>query len=205
MKITNIVPMNKENYAVYGNHLPEHAKGCSIYDAAENRFVDKDGNPVLLESALITPIIIVDKLLPIGETVSIFMRKWVVADNYLLIGDFMMNFDEMRAKGARASDVFDGLYKWYGLMKEMYKTIPDVPVWRIPVTYEMCGFVYVSANTLEDAMDIARDDPSIELPDDAEYIDGSWSVDDDEDYIRECYNNNQPDSEFDDEEDDPDD
>ena len=45
--------------------------------------------------------------------------------------------------------------------------------WRIPVTWSMCGFVSIDADTLEEAMDIARDDDNfLPLPSEADYIDG---------------------------------
>lgn len=68
-------------------------------------------------------------------------------------------------------------------------------VWKIPVAWEMCGIVTVEANTLETAMDIARNESSnIQLPDDGNYVDGSWDLSmEEEDEIRSCYNNNQKD------------
>ena len=49
--------------------------------------------------------------------------------------------------------------------------------WQIPVSWEMCGTVTVQANTLAEAMEIARDtDGKIPLPDDAYYVDGSWDL-----------------------------
>lgn len=49
--------------------------------------------------------------------------------------------------------------------------------WKIPVTWEMCGNVVVEAATLEEAMNIARDDDGvIPLPDDSYYVDGSWRL-----------------------------
>lgn len=67
--------------------------------------------------------------------------------------------------------------------------------WKIPVSWEMCGIVTVEAETLEAAMDIARDESSdIPLPDDSNYVDGSWSLSMEEvDEIRSCFNNNQKD------------
>lgn len=67
--------------------------------------------------------------------------------------------------------------------------------WRIPVSWEMCGIVTVEATTLEAAMDIARDESSdVPLPDDGNYVDGSWDLSMEEvDEIRCCYNNNQKD------------
>ena len=50
-------------------------------------------------------------------------------------------------------------------------------LWRIPVTWEMCGVVEVEADTLKNAMMIARDDEGVFLlADDKEYVDGSWRV-----------------------------
>lgn len=67
--------------------------------------------------------------------------------------------------------------------------------WKIPVVWQMMGTVKVEANTLEEAIEIARDDEGvIPLPDDGTFLDGSWEVDcSDEDYIRELYNGNQED------------
>ena len=49
--------------------------------------------------------------------------------------------------------------------------------WKIPVTWEMYGNVVVEAPTLQEAMDIARDDDGvIPLPDDSYYVDGSWRL-----------------------------
>ena len=50
-------------------------------------------------------------------------------------------------------------------------------LWRIPVTWEMCGVVEVEADTLKNAMLIAKDDEgAFLLADDKEYVDGSWRV-----------------------------
>ena len=67
--------------------------------------------------------------------------------------------------------------------------------WQIPVSREMCGTVTVQANTLAEAMEIARDDDgNLPLPTDANYIDGSWSLShDDTEEIRSCYNGGQQD------------
>lgn len=70
--------------------------------------------------------------------------------------------------------------------------------WKIPVAWEVCGLMEIQASTLEEAMEIARNDDTIPLPD-SEYVDGSFDLCCCEiDIIRECYNNNQED---DDEED----
>ena len=40
-----------------------------------------------------------------------------------------------------------------------------MPRWKIPVTWEVCGFVHVDADRLEDAMDYVRNDGDhIKLP-----------------------------------------
>lgn len=67
--------------------------------------------------------------------------------------------------------------------------------WKVPVTWEVCGTVWVEADTLEDAIDIARDDEGvIPLPDDSDYVDSSWRVtDEDVEAVRSLYNNNQQD------------
>ena len=58
--------------------------------------------------------------------------------------------------------------------------------WRIPVTFEMCGCVYVEAPTLAEAMQIVRkDEDDIPLPDKQDYVDGSFGLaSDDEEWIR---------------------
>lgn len=69
--------------------------------------------------------------------------------------------------------------------------------WKIPVIWQEIGIVEVEANTLEEAIEIARDDDGvISIPDNGEYLEGSWEVDcEDEDYLREWYNDNQKDEE----------
>ena len=67
--------------------------------------------------------------------------------------------------------------------------------WEIPVTWEVFGKVVVEADTLVEAMHIARDEEEIlPLPDESDYVDGSWLItEEDEDFIRTYYNNNQQD------------
>lgn len=68
-----------------------------------------------------------------------------------------------------------------------------MPIWKIPVCWEMTGFVYKEAPTLEEAMEYARDDDEIiPIPIESEYSEGSWdlcieSVDD----VRYLYNGGQ--------------
>ena len=69
--------------------------------------------------------------------------------------------------------------------------------WRVPVTWEMCGEIITEAPTLEDAMIYARDDMGIlPLPDEREYVDGSWRLSYDMseiEEVRECWNGGQKD------------
>ena len=66
---------------------------------------------------------------------------------------------------------------------------------KIPVTWEVCGYVYVDADTLVEAMETARDDEGvIPLPTESDYVDGSWRLSEaDENFVREMYNDNQQD------------
>ena len=67
--------------------------------------------------------------------------------------------------------------------------------WSSPVTWEVYGRVVIEANTLEEAMEKARDDEGvIPLPDENDYVDGSWRVtEEDVEIVRTLYNNNQKD------------
>lgn len=69
--------------------------------------------------------------------------------------------------------------------------------WKIPVIWTVMGVIKVVANTLEEAMELAKDtDGVIPLPDNSSYIDGSWELaTDDMNYIRECYNHGEQDEE----------
>ena len=59
----------------------------------------------------------------------------------------------------------------------MQNTCKELPVWRIPVTWEMCGIVKIYAATIEKAMEIAKDEEGvIPLPDNGNYVDGSWHL-----------------------------
>lgn len=71
----------------------------------------------------------------------------------------------------------------------------DTISWRIPVSWEMSGYINVEAETLEEAIEIAcNDEGTIPLPDNGDYVDGSWRVvDEDREGIREMYNDGQPD------------
>ena len=68
--------------------------------------------------------------------------------------------------------------------------------WKIPVCWTMMGTVCVEADTLEEAIELARDDAGvIPIPDNGNFLDGSWEVDcTDVDYLRKYYNRNQKDN-----------
>ena len=72
-----------------------------------------------------------------------------------------------------------------------------MPRWKIPVTWEVCGFVHIDADRLDDAMDYVKNNGDhIKLPRDASYVDGSFDLSQYEvECIRRAYNNNQPDKE----------
>ena len=67
--------------------------------------------------------------------------------------------------------------------------------WKIPVTWEVCSMITVEADTLEEAMEIARDDAGeIPCPTDHDYVDGSWRLsENDDEFVRGCYNDGQQD------------
>lgn len=67
--------------------------------------------------------------------------------------------------------------------------------WKIPVAWTMMSVINVEAKTLDEAIEIAKDDAGvIPIPDDGVFLDGSWEVDcSDSAYIREWYNNNKQD------------
>lgn len=68
--------------------------------------------------------------------------------------------------------------------------------WEIPVTWELYSRVYITADTLEEAMEIAKDDEGvIPLPDENDYVDGSWRLtEEDVETVRSLYNNNEKDN-----------
>ena len=67
--------------------------------------------------------------------------------------------------------------------------------WNIPVTWEVYAYVVIEANTLEEAIEKARDDEGvIPLPEENNYVDGSWRVtEEDTEVVRGLYNDNQKD------------
>ena len=68
--------------------------------------------------------------------------------------------------------------------------------WTIPVTWEVCGLVKVQARSIDEALEIVEDGYTVKLPDDSNYVDGSFCASfDDMKLVRELYNNNQEDEE----------
>lgn len=67
--------------------------------------------------------------------------------------------------------------------------------WKIPVEWSVCAMFEVSAPTLKEAIEIAKDEKGeIPLPLESSYIDDSWAVSESNiDFIRCLYNDNQPD------------
>lgn len=67
--------------------------------------------------------------------------------------------------------------------------------WKIPVAWQEIGVINIMADTLAEAIKVARDkDGVIPIPDNGSFVNGSWEVDcEDEDYLREYYNDNQED------------
>ena len=69
-----------------------------------------------------------------------------------------------------------------------------MPIWKIPVVWEMGAVIEIEANTLEEAIDKTYDD-DIPLPEGGEYQPESWHVPDDPDDIRDWYNDGMEDEE----------
>ncbi len=47
--------------------------------------------------------------------------------------------------------------------------------WKIPVAWAMMGVINVEAKTLDEAIEIAKDDAGvIPIPDNGTFLDGSW-------------------------------
>lgn len=62
---------------------------------------------------------------------------------------------------------------------------------KVPVTWEVYATIEVEAETLEEAMKIAKDeDGEIPLPTQTEYVDGSWRVNVDSPEELALYNQN---------------
>lgn len=68
--------------------------------------------------------------------------------------------------------------------------------WRIPVVWQEMGIVEIVADTLNEAMEIAKDaDGTIPLPEDGYYLEDSWELaTEDAQAIRAYYNGGQKDA-----------
>lgn len=52
---------------------------------------------------------------------------------------------------------------------------------KVAVTWEMCGYVDIEADTMEEAMETFKEDSDyIKLPNDGEYVDGSFRLSSDD-------------------------
>lgn len=72
--------------------------------------------------------------------------------------------------------------------------------WRIPVTWSMCAVISVEADTLEEAMQIARDENGeipLPLSTESDYVDSSWGLShEDIEIVRQCYNEGKKDKQY---------
>lgn len=65
--------------------------------------------------------------------------------------------------------------------------------WKIPVTWEVCGEIEVEADTLGEAMDEARiNSDAYPLPEESEYVDGSFALSMDDEKSVMLYNKCRP-------------
>lgn len=77
-----------------------------------------------------------------------------------------------------------------------YALKAEPKVWQVPVTWQMHGVLAIEADSLEKACDKAYD---CGLPDDGDYIDASFEVDDEDlEYVRRYYNDGQEDNPYED-------
>ena len=66
----------------------------------------------------------------------------------------------------------------------------EIKTFKIPVSWEMCGFVKVDATSLEEAIRYALEhQDEFKLTEDGNYIDASFEIASDEDYVA-CFNEN---------------
>lgn len=63
-----------------------------------------------------------------------------------------------------------------------------MPIYKIPVSYEMCGLIEVEADSIKEAIEYAIEHADdYDLPNEEHYIDGSWQTETDEEIV-ELYN-----------------
>ena len=64
---------------------------------------------------------------------------------------------------------------------------------RLPVSWEVCGMVEIEANTINEAMDIfEKTQDHIPLPNDFDYVDGSFDLTTKEPEVIHLYNEDVP-------------
>ena len=64
---------------------------------------------------------------------------------------------------------------------------------HLPVSWEMCGMVEIEANTINEAMDIfEKTQDHIPLPNDFDYVDGSFDLTTKEPEVIQLYNEDVP-------------
>jgi len=102
---------------------------------------------------------------PTKEEVKEFCKKDMELYDAIDISD-IIDLEEIEAY-----DFYDGLDNAPIL------TNTEKKIYKVPVSYEMYGYVYIEADDLEEACSIAEEDETIPLPYNAEYVEGSWLVD----------------------------
>ena len=60
---------------------------------------------------------------------------------------------------------------------------------KIPVSWTMCAYIEVEANSVEEAIEIALNhehEVGYDLPDEGAYVDGSFEIESDESVVEDC-------------------
>lgn len=71
----------------------------------------------------------------------------------------------------------------------MERKAKNQKVFTLPVTWELCGFVKIRANNLTEAMEKFREtSDNIALPENGEYVDGSFSLSSEDEQLIKFYN-----------------
>lgn len=143
-----------------------YKNGCIAFDITW----DTDGNDVNLPSEV---------------DVSDLLRDYICDNKY----NYFDKTDFENVVSDYLSETYGYCHLGFGLKEK-----ENMLEWEIPVSWTMAGKVKIEANTLEEAIAIARDESKeIPLPDDGEYLTGSWNVDYDIDEVRSLFNDNQKD------------
>lgn len=108
----------------------------------------------------------------------------------------MRDFIQQWAEEFPNSNFDDPEYFFEAKIEELCCAKKADKTWKIPVVWEVSAVITVTAPTLEEAMEIARDEKEeIPLPTDADYVDGSWVLTENNiDDVRAFYNDGQEDS-----------